>query len=476
MRKHHQPFPCIVGRAILLSWICLQPSLAQVLDAKSTPPLTLTQVIETARASYPAIRAAQAQQKAAQGAIGIARTAYLPHTDLLWQTNRATANNIYGLLLPQGVIPSISGPVIASDNARSAWSSGGGVLFTWQPFDFGARNAKVQSAREASEAAKQAATLTTLQVTANAGSAFFDLSAAQELVIAAQANVRRNEAFHQAVHVLVDNTLRPGADASLADAQLALARNQMIQTQTQAAIRRSTLAEYLQTTTTQMEIDASQLLTSLPSSDLEATEPLKHPAVLEESALSLQQEAQKRLVDRSFVPVFNTLGAVSGRGAGTNLNGQFPGGTAGLAPDTFNWAAGMQVTFAAFDYFAFRQQQKVQEANVQAEHARYDQSLHDVSTAIEQARATLSGARQMAANTPAELAAAQTSEQQQQARYRSGLATVVDVAAAEAVLAQAEADDAIARLSVWRAELGVAAAQGDLQPFLRMLQSSSKGR
>jgi outer membrane protein TolC len=162
---------------------------------------------------------------------------------------------------------------------------------------------------------------------------------------------------------------------------------------------------------------------------------------------------------------------VSGRGVGTDLNGKFPGGTAGLAPDTFNWAAGVQVTFSAFDYFGLREQKKVQQANVQAEHARYNLAIDDISVAIEQARATLAGARQIAANTPIELTAARTSEQQQEARYRSGLATVVDVAAAEGVLAQAEGDDAIARLSVWRAELGVAVAQGDLQPFLQMLKS-----
>ncbi len=470
MRKPLHAFLCFAAATILSALTCL----AQISATHSA--LTLTQVIETAKAKYPAIQAAQAQQKAAQGAVGVARTAYLPRTDLLWQTNRATANNIYGLLLPQGVIPNISGPVIASDNTRSAWSSGGGALLSWQPFDFGARSAKVKAAREGSEAARQAASLTTLEVTANAGSAFFDLTAAQQLVVVAQANVRRTEAFHQAVHVLVDNTLRPGADASLADAQLALARNQLIQAQTQEALRRSALAEYLQAPGAQLEIDASHVIASLPASDLGQAAAVNHPAVLEESALSLQQEAQKRVLDRSYVPVFSTLGAVSGRGAGTALNGQFPGGTAGLAPDTFNWAAGVQVTFAAFDYFSLREQQKVQQANVEAEHARYDQSLSDVSTAMEQARATLAGARRMADNTPVELAAAQTSEQQQQARYRSGLATVVDVAAAEGVLAQAEADDAIARLGVWRAELGIAAAQGDLQPFLLLLQSATKGK
>jgi outer membrane protein len=466
-------------RGPLLALLCsvstgLAPCFAQAAGADATS--TLTQIIEAARTNYPAIQAAQAQQRAAQGAVGIARTAYLPRTDLLWQTNRATANNIYGLLLPQGVIPSISGPVIAADNARSAWSSGGGALLSWQPFDFGARGAKVKAALAGSEAARQAATLAALEATANAGSAFFDLAAAQQLVIVAQANVKRNEAFHQAVHVLVDNALRPGADASQADAQLALAHNQLIQVQTQEALRRSALAAFIQTTGAQLKIDASLLLISLPLSDLGPTTAISHPAVLEASALSLQQQAQKRVIDRSFVPVFSTLGAVSGRGAGTNLNGHFPGGTTGLAPNVFNWAAGVQVTFAAFDYFALREQQRIQQANVDEEQARYNQSLTDVSAAMEQTRATLSGARRMAENTPLELAAAQAGEQQQQARYRSGLATVVDVAAAEGVLAQAEDDDAVAHLSVWRAELGIAAAQGDLQPFLQLLPSSAKGK
>lgn len=434
----------------------------------------IVDVIATAKAKYPAIQAAQAQQRAAKEAVGVARAAYLPRTDLLWQTNRATANNIYGLLLPQSVIPSVTGPVIASDVTRSAWNSGGGALLSWQPFDFGARAARVKAAQQGSAAAQKATALTMLEVTGSAGSAFFDLAAAQQLVKASQANVRRTEAFQKAVHVLVDNTLRPGADASQADAQVALARNQLIQSETQEAVRRATLAEYLQSDGSPFTIDAAPLLSGLPASDLEAAEATNHPSVLEESALTLEQEAKKRQLDRSYAPVFSTMGAVSGRGAGTALNGVFPGGTAGLAPDTLNWIAGIQVSFAAFDYFSMRSQQKAQAADVDAEYARYRQSISDVSAAIEAAQANLAGARKMAENTPHELDAAQASEQQQQARYRSSLATVVDVAAAEGVLAQAEADDAIARLAVWRAELALAAAQGDLQPFLQLLQAKGK--
>ena len=394
----------------------------------------------------------------------------------MWQTNRATANNIYGLLLPQSVIPNISGPVIASDTMRSAWSSGAGALVNWQPFDFGVRGAKVDAARHGNDAATQATALSVLEVTGAAGSAFFDLAAAYELVGVAQANLKRFETFARAVHVLVENQLRPGADASQADAQLALARNQLVQAETQQAVRRSALAAFLQMPSEQVSIDATSMLTAAPGADLQTSHAATHPAVLEEGALSLQQLAQKRVLDRSYVPSFSTLGAVSGRAAGTGLTGNFPGGSAGLAPDTFNWAVGVQVSFSAFDFFGLHEQKKIQDANIQAEHARYDLSLSNVTAAAEQAHATLAGARQIAANTPAELAAAQASEQQQQARYRSGLATVVDVTAAKGVLARAEADDAIARLGVWRAELGLAAADGDLQPFVDLLASQGKGK
>lgn len=472
MRRPSLTLLCALGSVL----IAPLPASTQTTAENTSAPLTLDQVIATAEANYPAIKAAQAQQRAAHEAIGVAKTAYLPRTDILWQTDRATANNVLGLTLPQSLVPSVTGSILPADVTRSAWNSTGGALISWQPFDFGVRGAKVEVARQGSEAAKQASLLTQLQVSANAGSAFFDLAAAEQLVNAAQANVRRYESFDKVVHVLVDNTLRPGADASQADAQLAFARNQLIQAETQVAVKRAALAAYLQAKGRQPEVDASVLLSSMPTADISSTAGASHPIVREEHALSLQQEAQKKVLDRSYVPVFSTSGVVFGRGAGTSTTGPFPGGTAGLAPDTFNWVAGVQVTFSAFDFFTLRDQRRAQQENVQAEHSRLDQAVSDVTTAMDEAQATLAGARKLAANTPVELTAAQASEQQQQARYRSGLATVVDVAAAEGVLAQAEGDDAIARLGVWRAELGIAIAQGDLQPFLQLLQSQAEGK
>jgi outer membrane protein TolC len=71
-------------------------------------------------------------------------------------------------------------------------------------------------------------------------------------------------------------------------------------------------------------------------------------------------------------------------------------------------------------------------------------------------------------NTPIQLEAARATEQQATARYKAGLANIVEVAEAQRLLTQAEIDDALARLGVWRALFGVAAAQGDLTPMLQL--------
>ena len=108
--------------------------------------LTLSQAIEKALDKYPAVRVSQEQMNAAAAAIELARTAYLPRVDTLAQVNRATRNNVFGMLLPQGVVPVISGPVIGSNNFGTVWGSAIGALVSWEPFDFGYRHANVEAA------------------------------------------------------------------------------------------------------------------------------------------------------------------------------------------------------------------------------------------------------------------------------------------------------------------------------------------
>src|SRR5689334_1065349 len=68
-----------------------------VAQSPRQPSITLEQAVADALSNYPEIRAARARAEAANAGIDLARTSYLPRTDLLWQENRATSNNVFGL-------------------------------------------------------------------------------------------------------------------------------------------------------------------------------------------------------------------------------------------------------------------------------------------------------------------------------------------------------------------------------------------
>src|SRR5438034_8867619 len=85
--------------------------------------------------------------------------------------------------------------------------------------------------------------LTALDVTAAAADAFVTVLASDEAVRAAQANVDRLQVFANNVRTLVANQLRPGADESRANAELAIAKNQLSQIVQSADIARAALAD-----------------------------------------------------------------------------------------------------------------------------------------------------------------------------------------------------------------------------------------
>src|SRR5262245_13592205 len=240
---------------------------ADLASAQSEPSQTLTirQAIQLAGKNYPSLTEARAHQQAAEESVGVARTAYVPRVDVIWQMNRATHNNVFGLLLPQSVVPPISGPVLGTTTYDSVWGSAGGVLLSWQAVDFGLRRANVAAARARSSQATAETALNELDVTAAAADAFLSVLASDEVVRAARANVDRLQTFADVVRTLVRNQLRPGADESRADAELAIARNQTSQAIQTLEIARATLAEAIGSAGTSPTLDVGPLA-RLPSS------------------------------------------------------------------------------------------------------------------------------------------------------------------------------------------------------------------
>jgi outer membrane protein TolC len=440
-----------------------------VLSAPQSPPangLTVAQAVDAALRNYPSIQISQEQINAAASGIQLARTAYLPKVDALAQVNRATRNNVFGLLLPQGVIPSISGPVLGSNNFGTAWGSAIGVLVTWEPFDFGLRQAGVAAATATRAQSEAIFKRTQFDVSIAAADAYITLVATQETARAAQAGVARAEVIERTINALVNSQLRPGADASRAEAELAAARTLLIQAQQAVDVARVNVSQFVGLPPAQIAVAASKLLQLPPQRTLSPLDTATNPITVEQKTVIEQLKAQLKILERSYFPRFFAQASTYARGTGAEINGNNLGGLNGLAPTIQNSALGFTVTFPALDLPSIRARETGQSATIRAETARLRQIATDLTAQWNRAVATLGGARNVAANTPIQVAAARAATEQATARYQAGLGNIDEVAEAQRLLTQSEIDDALARLGIWRGLLGVATAAGDIQPFV----------
>ena len=449
---------------------------AQPNAAPGVREFTIQEAVDYALANYPAVRAAMEQYNASKAGVGLAKTAYIPRLDTVWQGDRGSRESVLGVLLPQSpnILTGTQGTV-TPHSYRPFWTSGAGVLLSWEPFDFGFRRSQVQSAQMTASRIQEQVELTKLGIATAVAEASLAVLAGQQRVNASLADVDRREVFAKSVHALVDAHIRPGADASRADAELAAARTRLFLAQRDDKVNSGAFASLLGLAGTTVQIKTGPLLDVPPDQTWAETPLANHPAAITQQRRIEEADARIRVLNHSFYPHFTTEGLLSARGSGEKSTGEVEQWPSGMGFDVYNWEAGLTASLDLTSIVPIRERKKIEVANRSREEAVYAQTMQVLTGQQLQALAELTGARQVAQNTPTELAASRQSESQALARFHAGLGTIVDVAAAQSLLVQAEMDDSLARLSIWRALAGLASAQGDLTSFLNTVNSMPAG-
>ncbi len=463
---------------ILAAW----PGAAQTSPMAAQTPLhlTLADAVSRAQQRYPLVLAAMAQREAGESEVSLARAQYLPGFGLISQFDRGTDNSPAGLLFPSA-LPSISGTVAPKYyDWSSVWTSSVGAYFNWELYDFGRRRADVAFYQALARQATQQEYLARLQAGAHAADAFLSMLAAQAELRVARADVARWHTIDQIVRVLVKQQLRPGADASRTDAELAGARIRLARAESRRQNAQAVLAQAIGSARAELMLYPDGLLvhaSRAPSpAQLRARRPAAafHPEARARHAALTASRFQLKELSRADRPRAYLLAAAYGRGTGISNPGQFSGHLNGLWPNSAgNWAVGLGLEYSLTRHLLIHRRQAVARARMHRAQSQYRQVIQSLRRARRQAAADLAAARQLILNSPIELQAAQTGEAQARARYRAGLAGIVDLANAEQLLSQAQSDDSLSRLAVWRSVLETAYARGSLRPFLQSVHAQT---
>lgn len=436
--------------------------------------LTLVQTIDLAKSNYPEIKASLFRQQAAEAGIKKARTAYLPKGSMMIQELRATSNNITGPLFPQMTIPQIGGAVKGGNDLTGGWLSGAGIITSWEPFDFGLRKAQVNLAKSQTHQASAQLVVTQLDVETNAADSFLRVLHAQQALKAAQAKLERMKTFAETVHVLAQKELKAATDEYLAEAEVARARDEVTESEQALDLATIALSKSIGMANAPLVLDGEVLFDDVQPFTPTFSNPFNHPVVLAQQAAVNVASARRQVIAKTYYPQFNLQGALYGRGSGFNTDVSI-NQTRGYYPTKFNYAVGLTITFPFLDIFQLRAEQKIATKQESVERARLDLAVLNIKSQDAEAEALLRAAKKIAANAPVKVKAATEAARSTEIRYRYGLASVNDVALNEQLLRQSQVDYATAQLRVWRALLAIATANGDLQPFRKLVaQANSK--
>lgn len=448
----------------------------QFQPAKPTKAVSLRESIETSLRNYPSIQNRFFKLRAAKANIGLAKAQYLPNLNFDLQESAVTGNRIASVVMNNvsgfDTVPVDAGPPARRSSMKPICNNLQGLNLNWLLVDGGLRHANDKFAAADARTARADISLTKLDVAFAAADSFFHAAAAKQIIIARKAALDHMEAAKLRVRTLVAQGLRPGVDAADLDYEVAKANINLIKAEKDFRLALVELAEKMGLATADFDIVSDPVIRG-PASTVERPVDLtSHPLARFKLAEIDRWRAKQVVLDKAYRPHLWLNSAVWGRGSGDSVNpiGSVAGG---FLPQVFNYMAGLSLSFPIMEYFPLKEQIKMARSNEQAARADFDLAMLQLEKKDANSRIMLEQARKVAQQTPVLVDAARVKEVNIVKRYDVGLTNVVSLAIAEENLAQADVENAVAQIEVWRSILALGYAQGELDSFLRLVDITS---
>ena len=242
----------------------------------------------------------------------------MPDSLFQYQEILASHNKLTQVFFGSPVFPAISGPATEGQTLRPVFFASTGVSFDWAPLDFGLHKARINLAKVLAEQSKSQYASTELDVGLTAANAYLDAVISAEQVKAAAQNVASFEQFSQVVMAQVNASLKPGADESLAQAQLANARNDLIRAELSRDLAYQNLANAIGLGGKTIEIDSTGISEKAEPANIQQAKPVfeEVPILQAANAVLLSTVAQRKVLDKEYFPVFHLLTGFNLRGSG----------------------------------------------------------------------------------------------------------------------------------------------------------------
>ncbi len=415
---------------------------------------TLSELVDLAERYNPSTRAAWENTRAAGARLGIARSDLLPSVNAVALTNTTRTGILFNDVFVQQTL-GIFQPMLQ---------------LNYLIFDFGARSARIDEARQQLLGANLTFNRTFLDVLFETMRRYYDLLNAMGQRDAAQVNFDNAETVRKAVDARLTVGLATLPDALEARAAAAQANFTLQAAIGDLDIRRGNLLSLLGAAPSEhLQVQPLAEIPTPEHLDIDVHEGTERslslrPEIGEQTAEREAARAEIRAARSAFFPTLQIQGQVGALRA-YGKQDLFP--PAYIGPQG-EWNVNMSVEWDLFDGGRRSNQVAEARANEKRAQAQIDQTRDEVEQQVWTAYVTVRTAFYQRDAAAALLAASQSSYNAALKSYQLGLRSTVDVVSAQRTLAQALSSDVSARTTLLTGLADFAYRTGDL------LQSASR--
>lgn len=417
------------------------------------PAMSLADALTYARLHLPIVKVARARIAASQAAAAIPKGQWLPQLGATAQLFGGTANNSSNSYLgdPAIDIPRIGG---TPANATTSWkpyaSTFVGASVTQELFDFGRIAAQTAALDALVEIDRLRADLDRLDVELGVREAYYAVEGAKSVVTAAEAAYTRAKTHRDFSAAAVANKLRAPVELARAEADLARFDVGRIRAKGGLDLARGLFSAAVGSPSVLLDTTGSPAaLTAMPTLDQAVAEAAKRdPALKALLAATKAQEATTTAIGAETRPNVYLSSTLSARAGGAPVGGSSLAGN-GFLPSVPNWDVGVVVAWPIFDGVV-EKRKEASKAKEEALHSEIDLQKQRQLAAVRRAWFDVRVAESSLPALEKSQEAAKLTYAQTEARFKEGLATTIELADAEALLADADIQLAVGRFELMR--------------------------
>lgn len=433
---------------------------------------SLQKLVDVSAGYLPVLKQKQAFIDAAKASVTDVKHAFLPQVKIGEQLNMGSDNSLAGSYFTFGITPSTSAGVRNSNNLEAATGNLAVLYSEYELANFGLNDAKLNYAKSIVNLQEADWKKEQYFVQLAVGRLYFTILKNQYRLDADKQNVDRYQDVFSVIRALAASGLKPGADSSLAKAELSKSRISYNQTYG----RIGQLKEQLSFLT---GVPAGRLLIdTLTDHSLYGQDRL--PGFVMDSLNNplLDYYAKKQqiflsnenLIKKSYLPRIMLAGSTWARGSSIQYSDQYKSLANGLGYQRFNYALGVAFTYNLFNGLYKRDKLAINRFQIQASDFELEQQKTVLNSALLQSENSLRTTQANLLELPVQLRSAQDTYAQKMAQYKAGLISLIDLTNASFVLYRSQTDY-IETLNDWYlAQLDKAASTGNLTQFIQTIK------